>query len=92
MTEHAFFFFLSLSANDIETHIKTLCNSYMRKTKGEKKSGSGLEHLSPRVMRATHSTLPMPSAAAAAPAETSSEEDEADDDDTSLPRVVRYTY
>ena len=95
MTEHAFWcFFFLLSAKDVETHIKTLRDLYMRKTKGENKSGSGLEHLSPRtrhvvlrlqfmepwrrVTRATYSTLPMPSAAAAA--ETSSEEeDEADD-------------
>ena len=98
MTEHAFWcgFFL-LSAKDVETQIKTLRDLYMRKTKGENKSGSGLEHLSPRtrhvvlrlqflepwrrVTRATYSTLPMPSAAAAL-AETSSEEDEADDDDS----------
>ena len=90
--------FFLLSAKDFETHIKTLRDLYMRKTKGENKSGSGLEHLSPRtghvvlrlqflepwrrVTRATYSTLAMPSATAAAPAETSSEEDEADDDDS----------
>ena len=91
------FFVYVLSAKDVETHIKTLRDLYMRKTKAENKSGSGLEHLSPRtrhvvlslqflqpwrrVTWATHSTLPMPSAAAA-PAETSSEEDEGYDNDS----------
>ena len=90
--------FFLLSAKDAETHIKTLCDLYMRKTKGENKSGSGMEHLSPRthnvvlrlqflepwrrVTRATHSTLPMLSAAAAPAEETSSEEDGEDDDDS----------
>ena len=91
------FFLFVLSAKDAETHIKTLRDLYMRKTKAENKSWSGLEHLLPwtrpvvlrlqflepwrRVTRATHSTLPLPSAAAAL-AETSRAVDEGDDDDS----------